>query len=294
MASRTWVGGSGNNNIYQGQNWSPPGPIEPGDVLSLYSGTANMAGGDLSGDTLYVGTQTSYASSTPPAVVNLSRGADLTAVAATAGFAAQNVTFNASGVDTLNLSINNNYYATMNTTVNIAANARLSGTVAVGGHNGNLIMNGAAHSAFDNDGASSVGPNCVATINAKVLGIGSFSVNAESSLSFMSAVGPGESVILAGQDTLSIGMPQSFLGPVDIANGGGSFTIGLQGITSADSYSYAQDMLTLFHGNRPIDVLRLTDSSGIQVGETTTGVFIGSSSTTLPPGTVLLPQHGMS
>ena len=121
MATRTWVGGYDNNSVYQNDNWSPTGPVQAGDTLQMFSGTANMAGGNLSGDTLHVGTQTSFASNTPPAVVNLSDGASLTAVAGTTAYAQQNVVFNASGIDTLNLTINNNFYSTTSTTVNIAS-----------------------------------------------------------------------------------------------------------------------------------------------------------------------------
>jgi hypothetical protein len=291
MATRTWVGGYDNNSVYQSDNWSPAGPVQAGDTLQMFSGTANMAGGNLSGDTLHVGTQTSFASNTPPAVVNLSDGASLTAVAGTTAFAQQNFVFNASGIDTLNLTIDNNFYATTSTTVNIASDSLLNGVVTVEGHNGNLTMNGAGLSAFDNSGASSVGYNCVATIDANVLGIGSFAVDGDSGLSFLKFVGPGESVTLAGHDSLGIGMPHAFLGQVDIASGSESFVIGLAGITNADSYSYANDLLTLFDGNRPIDVLRLNDSGALQVRENSSGVFVGSSTSTLPSDTVALPMH---
>ncbi len=291
MATRTWVGGYDNNSVYQNDNWSPTGPVQAGDTLQMFSGTANMAGGNLSGDTLYVGTQTSYANYTPPAVVNLSDGASLTAVAATTAYAQQNVVFNARGIDTLNLTINNNFYSTMSTTVNIASDSLLNGVVTVEGHNGNLTMNGAGLSAFDNSGASSVGYNCVATIDANVLGIGSFAVDGDAGLSFLKFVGPGESVTLAGYDSLGIGMPHAFLGQVDIANGSAPFAIDLAGIANADSYSYANDMLTLFDGNRPIDVLRLNDSGTLKVGENSSGVFVGSSAGTLPTDTIALPMH---
>jgi hypothetical protein len=86
-------------------------------------------------------------------------------------------------------------------------------------------------------------------------------------------------------------MPHAFLGQVDIASGSESFVIGLAGITNADSYSYANDLLTLFDGNRPIDVLRLNDSGTLQVRENSSGVFVGSSTSTLPSDTVALPMH---
>ncbi|HUB47720.1 MAG TPA: hypothetical protein VMB73_22305 [Acetobacteraceae bacterium] len=290
MTSRIWIGG-GTNSVYQAGNWAPAGTPQPGDMLSMYSGTANMAGGNLAGDTLYVGTQTSFAANTPPAVVNLSDGASLTAVAATTAFTEQSIVFNTSGFDSLNLTVNNNYYATMTTTVNIAAYSLLRGTVAIGGHNGDLTINGAGLSAFDNDGASSVGYNCVAAIDANVLGIGSFTVSGDAGLSFLNVVGPRQTVDLLGLDSLNIGNPHAFFGQVDVANAAAPFSIGLDGITNADSYCYTQDMLTLFRNDCPINVLRLSDAGSFAVAQTPTGVFVGSSSE-VPPGAVLLPQHG--
>lgn len=290
MTTRTWVGGV-NNNVYHRNNWSPFGPIQPGDTLLMYSGTANMAGGNLSGDTLYVGTQTMYGVNTPPAVVNLSDGASLTAVVATTAFTHQNIVFNVKGDDTLNLTVDNNYYATTTTTVKIGADSQLRGTVTVGGHNGNLTMIGAAGSAFKNVGASSVETNSVATINAEVLGIGNFTVGGESGLSFLRAVGAGQSVTLEGFDTLTIGMPRAFLGDVKAPTTGAPFAIDLAGITKADSYSYANDMLVLFRGNRVVDKLRFADATSFKIGENSAGVFIGSGNSLIPPGTILLPQH---
>jgi hypothetical protein len=285
--ARIWLGGA-TNNIYASGDWSPPGAVQPGDVLAMYSGTANMAGGDLAGDTLYVGSQTAY--STPAAVVvNLSHGAALTAVAATTSFVEQSIVFNATGVDTLHLAINANYYATMTTTVNIAPHSLLFGTVAVGGHNGALTMNGGTLSFFDNDGPSAVGQNCVALINTDVLGVGSFAVGAQSSLSFLHAVGPGQSVSLAGQDSLAIASPATFFGAVDVAQNAGSFTVQLAGIANADSYDYANNLLTLFSGKHVVDVLRFADSGSFQVSENTSGVFINAAGTALPPNTMTLP-----
>lgn len=287
MTTRVWIGGA-TNDAYQGSDWSPSGTPQPGDALYMYSGALNMAGGDLAGDTLNVGTQTSYSSS-PPAVVNLSGGATLTAVVGTASFTDQAITFNASGADHLNLTIDSNYYATMTTTVNIAASSRLTGTFAVGGHNGELTINGAGASAFDNDGASSVGDNSIATINADVLGAGSFSVGSDASLNFLQSVSHGESVNLSGSDTLGISDPQAFLGQVNVTSPSAPFAVDLAGIVNADSYSYRNDMLTLYSGNKHIDTLRFADTGGFQVAESGSGVTVGSGM--MPPDSVLLPVH---
>jgi hypothetical protein len=294
MTVRTWVGG-GNNDIYAASHWSPTGSPQAGDLLYLYSGTANMAGGNLAGDTLNLGTQTSF-SSPPPAVVNLSHGADLTALVATTSFTEQQFVFNARGIDTLNLMINNNFYATTTTTVNIANHSLLHGTFDVGGHNGELNIEGGRLSFFDNDGASSVDTNDFAVINADVVGVGSFTVDGFASLTFQQGVGPGQTVNLLGMDRLDIADPHLFFGLVNL-EASGAFSVNLDGITNADSYSYRNDLLTLFDGNKPIDILRLAaNGNAFQVTENAAGVTVGpgvySAQNPPPSGTNLLPEHG--
>jgi hypothetical protein len=289
MTTRIWVGG-GTNNIYASADWSPAGRPQAGDTLWLYSGTADMAGGNLSGDTLNVGSQTSY--STPGAVtVNLSNGATLSAIASTAAFVQQSIVFNASGYDTLHLAVDANYYATMNTTVNIAAASHLSGTVAVSGHDGALTINAPAGSTFNNSGSSTIGTNDGATINAAVAGNGSFSVAQEAALNFLQPVGSGQSVTLSGSDTLTIGTPHNFAGLVNIAPSASSFSVELAGITGVDSYSYQNDMLTLFSSNQKADTLRFADSEAFQVAENGSGVFIGAAGAPPPTGGIILPLH---
>jgi hypothetical protein len=100
-------------------------------------------------------------------------------------------------------------------------------------------------------------------------------------------------VNLAGDEYLHIASPQTFFGLVDVAQWGPSSNITLEGIANADSYTYARDMLTLFHGNQPIDVLRLANTGPFQVTENASGVSVGAvlSPSELPPDTVVLPQH---
>lgn len=52
---RTWIGNQdGNNNASNPDNWNPTGVPQPGDALSMPSGTMNVRGNDLAGDTLSV------------------------------------------------------------------------------------------------------------------------------------------------------------------------------------------------------------------------------------------------
>jgi hypothetical protein len=68
------------------------------------------------------------------------------------------------------------------------------------------------------------------------------------------------------------------------------------GLANADSYSYANDLLSIYAGNTIIDTLRLhqlgTPSLPFAVEKTETGVSLYTigSQTTPPPGTIL-PSH---
>ena len=53
MASTTWIGG-GNNEASNPNDWSPTGTPQPGDTLTMSSGTMHVSGNDLAGDTLSV------------------------------------------------------------------------------------------------------------------------------------------------------------------------------------------------------------------------------------------------
>ncbi len=290
MSTRSWIGG-GADNIYAPADWSPAGRPQPGDSLFMVSGVANMRGGNLAGDTLTIGEQTSY-TSPPPATINLSHHASLSAVVADTAYTEQQVNFNVSGTATLNLEEQANYYATTTVAVNIAAQSTLKGTIVGQGHNADITVTGAdATSRFANTGASSIS-NGVLTINADVAGTGSFTASFYGGLAFMGSVSAGQTVNSGGEDTITIAQPEQFRALVNFA-GGPSNTVHLAGITDADSYSYKNDILSLFHGAQVVDTLRFAAGANpFQVNEGSTGVYIGSTGEPPPvSGTIVLPQH---
>ena len=290
MSTRNWVGG-GADNIYSAADWSPAGRPQPGDTLVMQSGVANMRGGNLAGDTLTVGEQTSYTSA-PPATVNLSHGGSLSALVADAAFTDQQVNFNVSGTATLILREQGSQYATTKVTENIAAHSTLAGTVVGRGQNPDITIHGAdATSRFANTGASSIS-NGVLTINADVVGTGSFDASFYAGLTFLGPVSAAQTVTSGGEDTVTIDQPAHFQALVNFA-GGTSNTVLLAGITNADSYSYQADMLSLFRGSQVVDTLRFAaGANSFQVTENSAGVSIGSISGAPPaPGTLVLPQH---
>src|SRR5690348_16808643 len=83
MTDRTWVGGNSNNSVYAAANWSAAGVPSAGDQLFLLKGTANMRGGDLSGNAILMGATNRLPVMTPaPASLspelNVSGGATVT------------------------------------------------------------------------------------------------------------------------------------------------------------------------------------------------------------------------
>ena len=79
----------------------------------------------------------------------------------------------------------------------------------------------------------------------------------------------------------------TFPGTVDLTNG----EIDLNGLAKANSYTYQNDMLSIFSGKSVIDTLRLASSETFSVEKTSTGgVSIYTAAASPPPGT-LLPIH---
>ncbi len=271
---RNWIGG-GPNDLYAAADWSPVGVPQAGDTLYLVTGTASLTHGNLSGDTLMIGAQTSY-TSPPPAIVDLSGGAKLSASVSEAPFTEQSVVFNVSGAATLHLSEQANYYATTMITENIGTKSTLTGNFVGTGHNVDLTINGAdGTSRYSNTGASSVAEGVV-TIHPQVIGIGSFTVGSSAGIVFLGGVGSGQTINAEGADTITIGAPGQFHGLVNFM-GGAADTIDLAGLAHADSYSYASDMLDLFKGAQVVDKLRFSaGSNAFQVTENN-GVQISSN-----------------
>jgi hypothetical protein len=52
MTDRTWIGGDDANNALAANNWSPAGTPQPGDDLTIVTGTLDIAHTNLAGDVL--------------------------------------------------------------------------------------------------------------------------------------------------------------------------------------------------------------------------------------------------
>jgi hypothetical protein len=104
------------------------------------------------------------------------------------------------------------------------------------------------------------------------------------------SVGSKVTETLTSDSQLVIDHPNRFHGQVDLGSG----DIDLNGLAQADSYSFRNDMLTIYASNgKALDKLRLTsDSSAFSVEKTATGVSIYTADDTLHSSTgTLLPLN---
>lgn len=293
MATKTFVGGSSNNTPGDPANWTPYGAPTPGDTLLMNTGTMNIGGGGLAGDTLILGQGQSSSSIN----LNLFDGAVLTAT--TAEFASVTATVNVDGRATATFREANP--STAKYMVNLDAGSTLLGNYSL--NFDGIKVNAADGAVFENDGASASGG--ASTINADVIGSGSFRIAAlqgtAGSLEFGRSVAATETVNLSGNPyrasgnvRLTIDQAQNFHALVNLSDG----TIELKNL-GADSYSYTNDTLTLFNAGAAVDTLRVhnttTDgSSGASV--TPLSVFQQGADIEIEAGAffkpsgILLPQ----
>ncbi len=146
--------------------------------------------------------------------------------------------------------------------------------------------------------------NSNATINAAVVGAGSFVTATGSNLTFGGSVGPGQAAFLALGATITIDQPKEFHGSIGFASSTqpmegpfGEF-VDLVGLANAAGYSIRNDVLTITGANgHAIDRVHL--QSGFapqQVIEDSGSVYLtlGYGEDRIPGGLAagtILPQH---
>lgn len=169
--------------------------------------------------------------------------------------------------------------------INMAPNSNLTGSFDfanryVGG--GSFVINPTYNDIFYNtESYLSWG---YVDIPIPVAGAGVFNVAINGKLEFESSVGNDQWIGLASggypvsRSVLQLDKPMEFLGSVTLYHNSGSMiaTINLEGMANADSYTFQNDMLSIFSGQTVIDTLRLHDSTtnGFEVDKTPTGVSV--------------------
>jgi hypothetical protein len=277
MTDRTWIGGSNNNSVYAAVNWSAAGVPAPGDQLFLLQGTANMKGGDLSGDAIAMGATNRLPPMTPaPAslspVLNLSDGATVKVAVGGDFFTPTDnrSIINVAGPDNVDINSDTSTHAAGRSdfTVNITRGT-MTGSVN--------LFNG--HGTID-------GPGNFKNINSS-LSMGSMAVKSDmigtgsTSLTFMhleldDSVSVGQTFTLNPASSMTIDHPGQFHGVVVGTTLGSApaSEIVLAGI-KADSYSMTNDLLTLYAGDKVVDSLVLhATAAQMFVGQGSSGVAI--------------------
>jgi hypothetical protein len=264
MTDRTWIGG-GNNRADNPNDWSPYGVPQPTDsTVFVNQGTMNVNNFKVDFEVL------------GDATINLKDGSGGSTVFGHA-------VFNMKGDDNFGIQPIGNASAT----VNLAANSHWIGTFSDFG--GALIVNGVNKSSIVNDssGGGLNGAGSFAFLNADVEGTGQLVAFGGSKLEFGQTVGSGQVIAVDGRGTgvpgsvsvIQIDKPNLFAGQVNLGFhlGGvdGGEEIDLIGLAQADSYTYQNDLLSIFGGGKVIDTLRLIDNTtnGFAVEKTASGVI---------------------
>jgi hypothetical protein len=214
--ARTWVGG-GSNSAGNPNDWNDHGAPQAGDSLTMSSGTMNVTGLQLQGDS-----------------VSVPLG--------------DTVTVNVSGVTDLSLSVGG-FGPGSHATVNLAANSEWIGGFGVGPTGGaSLVVQGTG--AFDNTSSEIQGS---ALIKSNVIGTGSFladRAHGPGAIEFAHSVSAGQTVnIVSGGyiqgegGTVQVDDPTHYSATTNLSLG----TLILEGI-KASSYTFQGSDLLLFNG----------------------------------------------
>ena len=292
MTKKTWVGG-GNNNASNAKDWSPKGVPVPGDTIDIQSGTMNIRGNDLAGNTLLLDKPFTNTAAT---TLNLTRHASVSLNVP--AFLSETVTVNVQGTDTLHVA--NATPSDLFLTVNLADHATLTGNFNL--LFGRTVVHGGSGSSLVNNGTSALHGNGI-ILDTNVNGVGNFTVSSAQGsigrLEFGGSVSHGQTVDVGADpgrgfvSQVQVDHPGAFKGSVSLETNG---ELDLMGLTDADSYQLKNDILSIYSGAAVIDRVRLTLPAppsgpvlGITVRQTSAGVVVdrGPSS---QAGT-LLPVH---
>jgi len=221
----------------------------------MSNGVMNISGAGLAGNAVVL-QQTPAGKSD---IFNLSANAVLATT--TAANATTNATVNVDGRVTAFLRQGSS--GTANYAVNLRAGSTLVGRYNTS-LNGTLRVEAQAGAKFEND-ANSRNNGTLAVINADVVGAGSFTVGVAPShlgfLEFGKSVAQTETVNLegtptSGKATLAIDHPSDFHAAINMNWG----TIDLKNL-AAGSYSYRNDVLSLFSQGKVVETLRIHNTT---------------------------------
>jgi hypothetical protein len=284
MTSKTWIGGHAGNAAGSAANWSPTGAPQPGDNLTVVTGTLEI-GGRLAGDTLHLNDP---GVAVGPVTLDLNGNANISID----GFlqAGNTLTVNVSGTDHLDAT---NGFATGSNqrggTFNLAANSHLYvtgsmsfgyGGLVTGGHGAVLTNNGTLML-----GASTIGTGVTGAVATTVNGTGTLVFRGYHSgggtAEISSKIASTQHVELNPGDnglTMILSDPKVHaLLSVDPVVNRGVVSVVLQGVTADDFTLGDGGTVMLTKGGHAVDTLRVNNVAGAFA---TTAAF-GADSTTI-------------
>jgi hypothetical protein len=266
--TRTWVGSGKNIIASDPGNWSPNGAPKPNEQLVMPKGRMSIVGNDLAGDMLQIGIANQRSEIT----------LDLSGHAAADIYGPSNVKV------ALNLNIAGATQplwlreadSTLN--IHIAPLAKLNvdtfflinDVTHIDGHglvnNGHIVLGGGM--AFIRDNVEGSGEILMRSWNGTPpsVELGHGVVNTQ--------------FIDVGSGTLQVDSPQELAGSVSLLHG----IIELIGLAKADSYTFKNDMLSIWSGNNIIDTVRLVTPGAavfprLSVIQTSMGVVLDRTGT---------------
>jgi hypothetical protein len=310
MTTRTWIGG-GNNKADNPDDWSPFGVPQPGvDSILMTQGTIKVRGSEIAGSNGLGGPIMDVQGDVR---VNLSDDASVMPIEVVSGETQLHIHDEAMLGLTLGIS-----GQAPSATVDLAANSRWIGNFSA--FSGSLVINGAHGALFiTNDipsGATVVNPLTLpvqpdfVAINANI-GDGSASITADSgaTVEVGGSAASGQvfqanassdtfGSVLSAPGILKIDHPNLFDGQLQLGIG----EIDLVGLARADSYSYQQDLLSIYSCGKIIEKLSRQQVPGLQgssfgslaVEKTAVGVSIYTSNNASHPAGTLLPLYTSS
>jgi len=295
MARNLWHAGAV-DNIYASGEWSNGAPAA-GDTLVIGAGTAVLPSGNVYGDTIVLSGQNSTSPETLVALgtseVSVLVSQQVYASGAPGAGNSAFGTVEVSGTPQVSLEVLGGRQIDAHGTVDIAGNSQLRGGFTAPGSNASVTIDGSATSTFANGASSLTGTYDVATINADVVGAGTFAVGFLDSMTFAQGVSPGQAIADNG-GSLTIADPRDFHASVDwspTAFAASNF-IALSGL-AADHSSYQNGMLSLTSGGRDVFDFRVqaTGNTAVVAAQASDGIQVYASAADAAAANAVLIAH---
>jgi len=177
--------------------------------------------------------------------------------------------------------------------VNIADNSQMRGGFTASGSNASVTINGGATATFANAASSLTGYYDIATINADVVGSGTFAIGFLDSMTFARGVSSGQTIADNG-GFLTIADPRDFYGSVNwspTAAAASNF-IALSGLV-ADHSAYQDGVLSLTSNGKDVFDFHVqaTPGSAVVAAQASGGIQVFASAANAAAANAVLIAH---